>query len=113
MARKAGTRSGFVSLLRILQRDQEVCHICLRLISNLGSDLHFDHVIPISRGGQHEESNVKLAHASCNTWKGIALMSELELLGLSQLRETGCLPETRYSRIEYLQECIAKVRISG
>lgn len=111
-ARKAGVRAGVVSLLRVLQRDQEICHICLHPICDPGDDLHFDHVVPFCRGGLHEESNVKLAHVNCNLWKGVALMSELELLGLAAVRRNGEVPVVRYSRIEYLNECIAKAQIS-
>lgn len=111
-ARKVGVRSGVVSLLRVLQRDKEICHICLHPISDPATNLHFDHVVPFCRGGLHEESNVKLAHVECNLWKGVALMSELELLGLADVRNTGQVPAIRYSRVEYLLDCIVKARIS-
>jgi 5-methylcytosine-specific restriction endonuclease McrA len=32
-----------------------------------------DHVIPLARGGRHEESNVQLAHPKCNRRKGAKL----------------------------------------
>lgn len=101
-ARRVSMRSGTVSLLRILQRDCGICHICLKPIQNLEEEMHFDHVIPLSRGGSHEESNVKLAHSACNQWKGVAFLEELELLGLSEVRKTGILPAICYSRLEMI-----------
>ena len=96
-------RSGVVSLVRVLQRDKGICHICLREIRSLEGDMHFDHVVPLSRGGMHEEGNVKLAHVACNLWKGVALLEELESRGLVQVRETGRVPEDLcYSRLETL-----------
>lgn len=46
-----------------------VCHICDGLIESM-DDLHFDHVIPLSRGGLHVVENVRPAHGVCNIRKG-------------------------------------------
>lgn len=108
-ARRLSMRSGTVSLLRILQRDCGICHICLKPIENLEGNMHFDHVIPLSRGGLHQESNIKLAHSACNQWKGVALLEELELLGLSEVRKTGVLPSICYSRLEMISGFVSNV----
>lgn len=56
----------------ILARDGMVCHICAGAIESL-ADLHFDHVIPLSKGGPHHADNVRPAHAACNLRKGARL----------------------------------------
>lgn len=64
-----------VDFAAILNRDGFTCHICLGQVDP--SDLHFDHVVPLSRGGAHSMENVKVAHSTCNLSKGTRLMSEL------------------------------------
>jgi 5-methylcytosine-specific restriction endonuclease McrA len=56
-----------VSYLRILARDGFVCHICKGEV--VPEDLSFDHVIAVSKGGKHDDSNVKVAHFRCNSGK--------------------------------------------
>lgn len=52
----------------VLERDGMICHICKGEIPSL-DDLHFDHVIPISKGGTHDLDNIRPAHALCNRHK--------------------------------------------
>jgi 5-methylcytosine-specific restriction endonuclease McrA len=73
-ARKAGTQNGPVDLAQILERDGMVCHICTGVIESM-ADLHFDHVIPISKGGPHIAGNVRPSHALCNMKKGARLLT--------------------------------------
>lgn len=40
------------------------------------NQMHIDHVVPIARGGLHEESNLVSACAKCNQSKGSKLVSE-------------------------------------
>lgn len=52
-----------------------VCHLCGHDIDpSAGKDdwgkVTLDHVIPLSRGGQHVWDNVKPAHRRCNELKG-------------------------------------------
>lgn len=68
-ARKAAALVGKVSYPAILERDGMHCHICDTEIPSL-DDLHFDHVIPLSKGGPHSEDNIKPSHAACNLSKG-------------------------------------------
>lgn len=58
-----------VSYAAILERDGWVCHICGDPIADL-EDLHFDHIIPLSKGGPHHADNISPAHALCNLKKG-------------------------------------------
>ena len=53
---------------RIIERDQSICHICGQKVEK--ADLTLDHVIPLARGGNHTEDNLKVAHRSCNSRKG-------------------------------------------
>lgn len=50
-----------------------VCHLCGGGIASL-ADLHFDHVIPLAKGGPHSRENIKPAHALCNMRKGDKLI---------------------------------------
>lgn len=76
-AQKLKTQIGPVNLNAILQQYGLWCHICGKEISP--ADLHFDHVVPLSRGGAHVEKNIKPAHSACNYWKNDRLMEELPL----------------------------------
>lgn len=68
----------------IFVRDKGICHLCKKDIDLAFPRFHplsltIDHIIPISRGGDHTRANVKVAHWSCNCSKGNRLMEELEL----------------------------------
>jgi len=71
MRRQALKRGGKVTktdYVAILAEHGMVCHICGDDIPSM-ADLHFDHVIPISKGGPHTRENIKPAHAVCNLRK--------------------------------------------
>lgn len=51
-----------------------ICGICDRLV---GSDFELDHIIPLSRGGEHTATNLQLAHKHCNRVKHNKLQHEL------------------------------------
>lgn len=57
---------------RVFKRDNYRCRYC-------GEDrviLHCDHMVPVSRGGSNDESNLVAACGSCNSSKGAKLLSE-------------------------------------
>jgi hypothetical protein len=59
---------------RIYERDGWKCQICGKKVNRLLDGSHpmaasLDHIIPLSKGGRHEPSNVRLAHRKCNTAK--------------------------------------------
>lgn len=64
----------------LLKVHGKTCHICggeINLKAPRGQgepgweySLHFDHVIPLSKGGTHTIRNVKPAHGICNSMKG-------------------------------------------
>jgi len=48
---------------RILRRDQSTCYVCG------GGATHVDHVIPASRGGSDDDSNLRAMCARCHAHK--------------------------------------------
>lgn len=62
-----------VSYVAILNEHGMICHICGDAIATR-EDLHFDHVIPLSKGGSHTASNIRPAHALCNWRKGTRIL---------------------------------------
>lgn len=76
-ARLADSTVGEVDYTEVLQRDGMWCYLCRADISTL-DDLHFDHVLPLARGGAHSMENIRPAHARCNLSKGHRLLSELD-----------------------------------
>lgn len=56
-----------VDVAAIYDRDGWLCGICGHPVKRGQESL--DHVIPLSRGGMHESTNVQIAHRSCNSAK--------------------------------------------
>ena len=67
-ARKRGAFVEIVDFDAILIRDAGRCGICFAPVPPL--ELHFDHIIPLARGGAHLASNIQVAHRRCNVKKG-------------------------------------------
>ncbi len=51
-------------MLRVVRRDNNQCQICGRILKD--SDIEFDHIIPISKGGSSEENNIRVTCLDCN-----------------------------------------------
>ena len=68
-------RKGKVDFSAIIERDGMVCHLCRETIDP--GALHFDHVVPLARGGAHHADNIKPSHALCNLRKGSKLIAEM------------------------------------
>jgi 5-methylcytosine-specific restriction endonuclease McrA len=66
---------GDVDYDEILARDGLVCHICGLDVAP--DDIHFDHVIPLSKEGMHSMDNIHVSHSKCNLKKNNKLMEEL------------------------------------
>ena len=64
-----------VDYVAILAEHGMTCHICREPIAGR-ADLHFDHVIPLAKGGPHHADNIRPSHALCNIRKGDRLMAE-------------------------------------
>ena len=67
-ARKRGAYVEKVDRLAIYERDGGICQLCDESVARDKFDL--DHIVPISKGGPHMPSNVRLAHRSCNARRG-------------------------------------------
>lgn len=68
--RRARLRRAFVEpvdRLTLYERDGGVCGLCGSPVEV--SDFHVDHVVPLSRGGEHSYANTQIAHPSCNLSK--------------------------------------------
>lgn len=68
--RRARERKAFVEYVDpnlVWQRDSGVCQICGHAADQ--DDWHLDHIIPISRGGDHSYSNTQVTHPFCNRSK--------------------------------------------
>lgn len=60
---------------RIFKRDDYTCQYC----GERGKKLECDHVIPVARGGHHEDSNLATACFACNRSKHDKLVEEWRL----------------------------------
>ena len=75
--RRAREKNAFVETVNrkeIFERDGYICQLCGTGVvpwMNYGHPLYptIDHIIPLSRGGTHEPSNVQTAHRGCNASK--------------------------------------------
>lgn len=52
----------------VIERSGGVCGICSTPVGDW-SAIHFDHIVPLSRGGAHSADNLQVAHAACNMRK--------------------------------------------
>jgi 5-methylcytosine-specific restriction endonuclease McrA len=64
-----------VVFYEIAERDRWKCRLCGKRVMRsrpwpdpLSPSL--DHIVPLTKGGAHDPSNVQLAHLRCNTAKG-------------------------------------------
>lgn len=53
--------------LRIVRRDNQTCQICGRTLKE--DEIEIDHIIPFSKGGPTEESNLRVLCKDCNRKK--------------------------------------------
>jgi len=52
----------------IYERDKGICGICKELVQY--EDYELDHIIPLFKGGLHDDSNFQVSHMLCNRSKG-------------------------------------------
>lgn len=55
---------------RIAEAAGQRCGYCLTSLRVSGAQMHIDHILPLARGGLSEETNLWLACAWCNSYKG-------------------------------------------
>jgi len=74
-----GNLAEIKEIYRRAQEDQKVrCYLCGRLIPM--GHRHVDHIIPVSKGGQHRPSNLAVTCDTCNESKGAKMPQEIGLL---------------------------------
>ena len=54
-------------MFQVVRRDDYTCQLCLKRVED--RDVHFDHIIPISKGGSTETHNLRLLCSRCNRTK--------------------------------------------
>ncbi len=62
--RRSGRYIPFQIKMRVVRRDNYTCQECGKHL--LDNEVEFDHIIPVSRGGSSEESNIRLTCFKCN-----------------------------------------------
>lgn len=84
-ARKARVRDAFVEPVlasEVFERDGWICGLCSSPIPRdaVWPDLlspSVDHIVPLSRGGEHSMANVQASHLSCNSRKQASVPVEV------------------------------------
>lgn len=70
----------------IFERDGWVCQICHQPIDRdvewpAPGSVSLDHIVPLSRGGEHTRANTQAAHLGCNCSKNARGTDQLRLIG--------------------------------
>lgn len=74
-----------ISLKDLWNRDKRRCWICQRSVRFI--DATRDHVVPVSLGGSHAQSNLRLAHEWCNSARGNQVSAILQSDALEAMQE--------------------------
>jgi hypothetical protein len=82
---------------RVLKRENQVCRSCGMPVAD--NDIHFDHIIPWSKGGPTEESNIQLLCGACNRKKSDKFEEEFLI---AQLRDHLAEPVDCKTILEFL-----------
>lgn len=78
--RNAAGKIEYINRRAIWRRDKGICGLCATPVPF--RDMHLDHHVPLSKGGEHTESNVHATHSRCNLSKG---NREVPRWGLAQV----------------------------
>lgn len=65
-ARIMGSQVGPVNFKKVLIDSSGLCGICLK---PLDSQIDYDHIIPLVKGGSHTQDNLQATHSTCNRRK--------------------------------------------
>jgi hypothetical protein len=68
--------------LRVMKRENQICRSCGKSVQD--ENIHFDHVIPFSKGGSSEESNIRLLCDSCNQKRSNRFEAEFLVSGATE-----------------------------
>jgi 5-methylcytosine-specific restriction endonuclease McrA len=73
----AGARAAFDDATKrvLFAKQNGICRCCMKPISSIAVG-QVDHVIPLSKGGEHHPSNFMLAHSQCNKEKHNKTLAE-------------------------------------
>jgi len=71
--------------MAVYERDNGICHLCGKPANVHYFDL--DHVVPRSRGGTDDESNLCLSHPYCNRSRGNRMGRHIHLWDVQRLKE--------------------------
>lgn len=77
-AKLAGVRVEKFSRREIIARDRSTCYLCGERVA--ADEIHLDHVVPLSRGGDHSRANVRVACGTCNIAKGTLTEDEFRAI---------------------------------
>lgn len=67
---------------KVLKRDNQICQICGKNVFD--DDIHFDHIIPWSKGGPTELSNIRLLCTDCNLHRSNSYENEFLISDFSE-----------------------------
>lgn len=76
LRRKKAMAGQRVDYAAIWERDRGICYLCGLAVAR--ENLHFDHIIPLARGGSHTEENIAVTHSWCNLRKGAKMPTQAE-----------------------------------
>lgn len=85
-ARKRAATVESVSPARVFERDGWMCHLCGgKTLKDKRGTYHpkapeLDHIVPLSKGGEHSYRNTACAHRKCNAAKSDKIMGQPSLL---------------------------------
>lgn len=77
-SRRAGAKLARIDRAYIVERDGGRCHICRRVVPD--GLISIDHIVPLSKGGEHVPENLALACLPCNVRKRDRAVGEQLLL---------------------------------
>ena len=81
-----GARVETIHGIKVFERDGWVCHICGEMTDKERKGTHhprapeIDHVVPLSKGGEHSYANLACAHVRCNRRKSDKPLGQLRLV---------------------------------
>lgn len=58
-----------IDVQELIRKQQGRCGICNRPLAK-GKKFHIDHIVPLSKGGEHSMVNTQITHPICNLQKG-------------------------------------------
>ena len=68
---------------KVRGRPTSICYYCRHRFPS--GQIHFDHIVPLSKGGQHSVDNLCVACSSCNLTKGAKTIQEWRRVGQQHL----------------------------